>query len=119
MFEYHCWAVVEGLRDADAERALANALEARIAALDDGARGSFHVTNLNTLLVTASGVRNHAQGEVLDVFHWLARQCPGCYGLMYVRPEFPDPDGSWPFQVRQIRRGTVEYLEDRYAVDQP
>ena len=117
MFEYHCWAVVEGMHDPEAERALETELYARIAKLDDGARESFHVTNLNVMLVTASGVRNHAQGEALSVFEWLGRACPGCYGLMYVRHEFPEADGSWPFEVRKIADGTIEYLEDRYFAD--
>lgn len=117
MFEYHCWAVVEGIRDPEAERALEAELYARIAKLEEGARDSFHVTNLNVMLVTASGVRNHAHGEALSVFEWLGRACPSCYGLMYVRPEFPNPDGSWPFEVRKISDGTIEYLEDRYFAD--
>lgn len=117
MYEYHCWAVVEGIHDLEAERALGEALRARIDALDDGARDSFHVTNLNALLVTASGVRNHAQGMVIGVFEWLAEQCPGCYGLMYIRPEFPDPDGRWRFHVQKISHGRIEHLEDRYLAD--
>jgi hypothetical protein len=117
MFEYHCWAVVEGTHDPEAERALEAELYARIAELDDGARDSFHVTNLNVMLVTASGVRNHGQGDALAVFEWLARSCPGCYGLMYIRHEHPEPDGSWPFEVRKLCDGGVEYLEDRYFAD--
>jgi hypothetical protein len=117
MFEYHCWAVLEGIHDPEAERALETELYARIAQLDEAARESFHVTHLNVTLVTASGLRNHAQGEALSVFEWLGRACPSCYGLMYVRHEIPEPDGSWPFEVRKIADGTIEYLEDRYFAD--
>lgn len=117
MFEYHCWAVVEGMNEPEAERALEEGLRARIAELEEGARESIHVTNLNVLLVTASGVRNHAQGPVLGVFEWIAQACPGCYGLMYVRHEMPEPDGTWPFHVRKFSNGRIEYLEDRYFAD--
>jgi|GEM_PF-7120994 len=118
MFEYHCWAVVmtDGL---EAERALGEALEGQIAARSEASRESFHLTRLNEVHVIASGLRNHYCGEVLDVFEWLAEQCPGCYGLMDVRGEHPDEDGSYRFKVRKISRGTIEYLEDRYFIDTP
>lgn len=114
MFEYHCWAVLPDFGDREAERRLGGELRARIAKLDEGARESFHVTNLNTLLVTASGLRNHAQPLVLGIFAWLAEQWPGSYGLMYVASEFPDPDGHWRFHVQKISDGRIEHLEDRY-----
>jgi hypothetical protein len=118
MFEYHCWAVVmtDGL---EAHRALVQALEARIAALPELSRETFHLTRLNEVHVIASGLRNHPCGEVLDVFEWLAEQCPGCYGLMYVRGEYLDEEGPYRFKVRRIRDGTVEQLEDRYFIDTP
>lgn len=114
MFEYHCWAVLPDFGDRDEERRLGEELNARIAELDDAARESFHVTNLNTLLVTASGLRNHAQGMVLGVFEWVAKAWPGSYGLLYVASEFPDADGQWRFHVQKFSSGRIEALEDRY-----
>ena len=116
MFEYHCWAVVltDGL---EAERELVQALKTRIAALSDASRETFHVTRLNEVHVIASGLRNHYEGEVLEVFHWLAGECPGCYGLLYFRHEHSDHDGKWRFRVQKISHGRVEDLEDRYFDD--
>ncbi len=114
MFEYHCWAVLPDFGDREAERRLDEELRTRIEALDEGSRESFHVTNLNTLLVTASGLRNHGQPWVLGVFEWIAEQWPGSYGLMYVAPDYPDPDGRWRFHVQKMGNGRIEYLEDRY-----
>lgn len=117
MFEYHCWAVLPDFGDRDAERRLEEELRARVADLEDAARESFNVTNLNTLMVNASGLRNHSQPLVLDVFEWVAAQWPGAYGLMYLWSEFPDADGQWRFHVRRIRNGKIEDLEDRYFQD--
>lgn len=114
MFEYHCWAVLPDFGDREAERRLGEALRTRIAALDEGSRESFHVTTLNTLLVTASGLRNHGQPGVLGVFEWIAEQWPGSHGLMYVAPDYPDADGHWRYHVQKIGHGRIEYLEDRY-----
>lgn len=118
MFEYHCWAVAEPdpAGGIEADDALAAAVHARIAELEDGARESFHVTNLNTLVVTASGIRSRYQGQVLAVFEWLARECPLAYGLIYLRGPDAEEDR---FQVWKIRRGTIESLEDRYLGDVP
>jgi hypothetical protein len=121
MFEYHCWAVAEPdpAGGIEADDALTRAVQARIAELEDGARESFHVTNLNTLVIAASGVRSRYQGQVLAVFEWLARECPRAYGLIYLRGPDPGEDGAYRFQVQRIRRGTVESLEDRYFDDVP
>jgi hypothetical protein len=119
MFEYHCWAIAEPEGGIEAEDALASALEARIAELEEGARDSFHVTRLNALVVTASGLRNRYQGAVLGVFEWLARECPRAYGLMYHRGEDLGADGLYRFQVQRIHRGTIDHLEDRYFDDAP
>lgn len=121
MFEYHCWAVAEPDPEGGiaADDALTRAVHARIAELEEGARASFHVTNLNTLLITASGVRSRYQGEVLAVFEWLARESPRAYGLIYLRGPDAGEDGLHRFQVRRIRRGTIEHLEDRYLGDVP
>lgn len=118
MYEYHCWAALPDFGDREAEERLERELRARIAELDEGAQASFNVTNLNTLLVSASGLRNHAQGMVIGVFEWLAKAWPGSYGLMYVMPEHPDADG-WRFHVQKISHGRVEHLEDRYFDDAP
>lgn len=114
MYEYHCWAVLPDFGDREAEHRLGEELRARIAELDDGARESFNVTNLNTLIVSASGLRNHAQGMVLGIFEWVAERWPGSYGLIYVQPEHPDLDGTWRYHVQKISHGRVEHLEDRY-----
>jgi Immunity protein 7 len=119
MFEYHCWAIAEPEGGIAAEDALARGLEARIEELEEAARESFHVTRLNALIVTASGLRNRSQRGVLAVFEWLARECPGAYGLIYHRGEDLGPDGLYRFQVQRIHRGTIESLEDRYFDDVP
>jgi hypothetical protein len=119
MFEYHCWATAEPEGGIEAEDALARALEARIAELDEAARASFNVRRLNALTVSASGVRSRVQGGVLAVFEWLARECPQAYGLLYFRGEDAGPDGLYRFQVQRLHRGTVDYLEDRYFDDAP
>ena len=113
MFEYHLWAVLmaDGV---EADSALHAALLARIADLSDMSRGSFHVTTLNETHVAATGLRNHHQPEIEDIFHWIAAQSPSCYGLLYVRGEHPDADGETRFRVLRMSRGTVEELEDRY-----
>lgn len=118
MYEYHCWAVLPDFGDREAEHRLGEELRARIAELDEGARESFNVTNLNTLLVTASGLRNHSQPMIMGVFEWLAQQWPGSYGLMYILPEHPDA-GGWGFYVRKISHGRIEHLDDRYFNDAP
>jgi len=116
MFEYHCWATVLA-HGMEAESALGRALAARIAALDEMSRGSFHLTTLNGFYLSASGQRNHYAGDVLEVFWWLAEQCPTCYGLMYLLGEQPDEDGKYRFKVQRIAHGRIEYLEDRYFTD--
>ncbi len=117
MYEYHCWAVLPDFGDREAERRLDDELRARIAELDDGARESFNVTNLNTLLVTASGLRNHGQPLVLGVFEWITRTWPGSYGVMFIRPEHPDADGNARYEVRKLGRGRIEFLEDHDFAD--
>ncbi|HEX6369193.1 MAG TPA: Imm7 family immunity protein [Longimicrobium sp.] len=119
MFEYHAWTIAEPPGGLEAEDALADALQARIAELEEAARESFHVTRLNALTVTASGLRNRSQRGVLAVFEWLARECPQAYGLIYHRGEDPGEDGAYRFQVRRIHRGAIEHLEDRYFDDVP
>jgi hypothetical protein len=119
MFEYHAWAMAEPEGGIEAEDALADALHARIAELEEAARDSFRVTRLNALTVHASGLRNRYQGAVLAIFEWLARECPQAYGLIYFRGEDLGPDGLYRFQVQRIHRGTIEYLEDRYFDDAP
>lgn len=117
MYEYHCWAMLPDFGDREAEHRLRDELDARIAQLDDGSRDSFHVTNLNALVVTASGLRNHAQGLLIGVFEWIATAWPGSYGLMHIRPEHPDADGQWRFHVLRMANGGIEHLEDRYLTD--
>jgi hypothetical protein len=121
MFEYHCWAVAEPdpAGGIEADDALTRAVQARIAEMEDGARESFHVTNLNTLVITASGVRSRYQGEVLAFFSWLARVSPRAYGLIYLRGDDLAGDGLDRFQVQRIRRGTIEHIEERYLGDVP
>jgi hypothetical protein len=119
MFEYHCWAMAEPEGGIEAEDALVRGLEAHIGELDEAARESFHVTRLNGLIVTASGLRNRYQGRVLAIFAWLARECPSAYGLIYHRGEDLGAGGLYRFEVQRIHRGTIEYLEDRYFTDAP
>ncbi|WP_420130486.1 Imm7 family immunity protein [Longimicrobium sp.] len=119
MFEYHAWAMLEPEGGSEAEDALADALNARIAELDDATRESFRVTRLNALMVHASGLRNRTQGAVLSLFEWLARECPQAYGLIYFRGEDLGADGLYRFEVMRIHRGTIQYLEDRYFTDAP
>jgi hypothetical protein len=117
MFEYHCWAVVQA-DGMEAERELVQELEERIAELSESSRKTFHLTYLNEVHVVASGLRNHAETEVIDVFHWLAERSPRSYGLLYIRNEHVEPDGTWRFEVQKLSRGRIEYLEDRYLADQ-
>jgi hypothetical protein len=117
MYEYHCWAVLPDFGDREAERRLGDELRARIAGLDDGARESFNVTNLNTLLVTASGLRNHGQPLLLGVFEWITEAWPGSYGVMFLRSEYPDPDGNARFEVRKLGGGRIESLADHPFLD--
>lgn len=119
MFEYHAWMIAEPEAGSDAEGALARGLGERIAQLEEAAQESFNVTQLNALVVTASGLRNHYQGGVLSVFEWLARECPQAYGLIYHRGEGLGADGQYRFQVQRLRNGKIEYLEDRYFDDMP
>ena len=119
MFEYHAWMIAEPEGGPDAEEALARGLKARIAELEEAARESFNIRQLNALTVTASGLRNHNQGGVLSVFAWLARECPQAYGLIYHRGEDLGEDGQYRFQVQRLRNGKIEYLEDRYFDDMP
>jgi hypothetical protein len=116
MFEYHCWAVAEPDARLDDGRTLLQQLRDRIAALPEGSRESFHVTTLNEVHVIATGLRNHYRPEVLDVFQWLAKQCPRCYGLMYLRGD-PGEDGAYRFQVQRIGNGEIEFFEDPFFVD--
>jgi hypothetical protein len=113
MYEYHCWAVLPDFGDREAEGRLEQELRDRIAEVDEGSRESFNVTTLNTLMVAASGLRNHSQPFVIGVFEWIAENWPGSYGLLYIHPEHPDEDG-WRFHVQKISAGRMEYLEDRY-----
>ncbi|HEX8319069.1 Imm7 family immunity protein [Longimicrobium sp.] len=114
MFEYHCWAALPDFGDREAEMLLSEELRTRIDALEDGARESFNFTNLNARMVAASGLRNHSQPFVLDIFEWIAAEWPGSYGLMYVASEFPDEDGKWRWHVLKIGDCKTEHLEDRY-----
>lgn len=125
MFEFHGWAVIRSrytATDEDDEAAnrelgpLLDGLSQQIAVAHIAAH--FHISPLfNSMAsLTVSGLRNHREAEVIEIFAWLATHGPGSYGLLYVLDD-EDPRGdeyALNFRVFRLARGLLQELADPF-----
>jgi hypothetical protein len=116
MFEYHGWAVVRSESEADdADAALIQELQSKVASLSEFTRRTFHIGEpLNGMYaVRVSGLRNHSRPEIIDLFRWLADRSRGSYGLLYVHDD-EDREHECVFQVFRLAQGELVEFDDPF-----
>ncbi len=125
MFEVHGWAVISSGVDVDdrrwepAEKELLNRLREEIHSIDEIYCDFFHMgdgfNGMNS--VTVSGLTNHRQERIIDVFRWLAANGAGSYGLLFVQDDEDHERGENyenVFRVFRLARGKLTELDDPF-----
>ena len=121
MFQVHGWAVVrsdtykiDDKADAELLTALAKQIDLTGTTnikihLDVGLNGDVHV-------LSVAGHKNHRYAPIIELFHWLAANGPGSYGLLYVLDDEDYQDGDYQneFRVWRLVRGALEERSDPF-----
>lgn len=125
MFEFHGWAVIRSScmtedKDDEVERQelgrLLDGLRQQIADTRIATHFHLHPVHNDMVSLTVSGLRNHREAEVIEIFVWLATHGLGSYGLLYVLND-EDPRGdeyAMNFRVYQLARGHLKELADPF-----
>lgn len=119
MFEYHGWATVRDSLDGESQAAdcltqvVYNAVAEVLASVND----DFQVADLRVVNgschVWLSGLRNHRQSSVIDVFRDVATAAPWSYGVLYVHDDEAEEDANrWVTWV--MKRGAVTPHRDGF-----
>lgn len=119
MFEFNGWTVLRHHThddNTDLQESKINALKAYLKKIDTENVTVLKSRNgLDSLLI--SGLHNHYQSYVIDIYHWIANHMPGSYGLLYIHDDEDKNekfDNSNNFSVWKLTRGTLARVEDLY-----
>jgi hypothetical protein len=132
MFEYHGWAVVkstsgrqvwkpDGLYFPDDELLH----ERLIAVIDDIEVGEwvhFHQTVNGLASLTLSGLRNHRDRRIFELFEWLADNGKRSYGFLFcknVEDDDRDYDYDFQFRVYRLAWGAFKELPELLDISPP
>lgn len=110
MTEYHCWVNINyHSHDTDPD------LQAKCVALCESYLAThpylkeelYKIVKYNGMVTfLASGLHNHYDGYILEVFTWIAENAPGSYGLLYYQDDESD-DTETGFRTYIMKKGTV------------
>jgi hypothetical protein len=116
MTEYHCWVNISH-HHYDTNSDLRNkhvALCERYLATHPYLKEELYKIVKYNGMVTflASGLHNHNDGYILEVFTWLGENAPGSYGLLYYQDD-ENSDMETGFRTYIMKKGKViEKMDD-------
>ncbi|EGF29226.1 Imm7 family immunity protein [Rhodopirellula baltica] len=118
MIEFHGWASISyHTHDTDSfkQDACWDALVAYVADMPNDFAKLQRYNCCDSL--TIAGQHNHVGGYVIDLFRWIAENCPGSYGLLYIRDDEDSNRGgdfTNVFRVWRLCRGTLTEMDDPF-----
>lgn len=117
MTEYHCWVRIRyNAHDTDLDlqdKCVSVCLRylASHRYLGDEKYKIVKYNGIETFL--ASGLHNHNDGYIIEVFKWLGHNAPGSYGLLYYQDdETKEMEDS--FKVLIMKKGMVTEMADPF-----
>jgi len=117
MFEFHGWASVQ-YHTHDTDSVLQDRcwqqLTNHVAAIPNELIQLKRYNGCDSLLI--AGQHNHRSEYVIDLFHWIAANAPGSYGLLYVRNDEDQRMSDYinRFRVWRLCRGKLTECDDPF-----
>ena len=117
MFEFHGWAVVQYhtyANDSTLQNRCWQQLIDHIATIPKDLIQLQRYNGCDSLVVV--GQHNHRSEYVIDLFHWVAANTPGSYGLLYVRDDEDPRESDYRncFRVWRLCRGQLTECDDPF-----
>ncbi len=119
MFEYHGWVTVRDSLDGDCEAAdcLTHATHNAVVDVLGRVRNDLQFADIRVVNgschVLLSGLRNHRQDAVIDVYREVATAAPWSYGVLYIQDDESGDDANrWVTWV--MKRGAITPHPDRF-----
>jgi len=116
MTEYHCWTVIRYHphdTDVNLQDECISSCEKYLATHQYLTADKYKIVKYNGIVTfLASGLHNHNDGYIIEIFKWLGQNAIGSYGLLYYQDD-EDKQTVDGFKIYAMKKGKVTEKMDK------